>query len=62
MEIHVEGFGGEVVVEHYFAAHECFEGKRGEHVESETETCYVDHDVVSGEVVEHVALGEVAEG
>jgi len=57
MEIHVERFVGEPVVEHYFAADEGFEGEGGEHVEAETETGDVYHGVVGGEVVEDVALG-----
>lgn len=61
MEVHVEGFVGEPVVEHYFAADECFKGEGGEHVEAETETSDVDHCIVGWEIVEDVALGEGAE-
>lgn len=62
MEMHVEGFPWEPVVEHYFAANECFEGEGGEHVEAETETCEVYEGRAGGEIVEHVAEGVGAEG
>jgi hypothetical protein len=57
MQIHVEGFTGEPVIEHYFSADECFERECREHVEAETKTGDVDHRVVGGEVVEDVSLG-----
>ncbi|KAF4625824.1 hypothetical protein G7Y89_g12339 [Cudoniella acicularis] len=62
MQVHVEGFVGEPVIEHDFAADEGFEGEGGEHVEAEAEAGDVHHGAVCGEVVEDVSLGEGAEG
>jgi len=62
MEVHVKGFRGEIVIEDYLAADEGFEGESGKHVEAETEASEVHHGVVGGEIIEHVALGQVAEG
>ena len=56
MQVHVEGFAREPVVEHYFAAYEGFEREGGEHVQTETESGDVDHYVIGGEVVEDVSL------
>lgn len=47
---------------HDFAADKGFQWERREHVQPEAEARDVDHDVCFGEVVEHVALGEGAEG
>lgn len=62
MQVHIERLSWEPVIEHHFTADEGFEGESGEHVEPETETRYVDHRVVGGEVVENVAFGFGAEG
>lgn len=62
MQVHVERFAREVVVEHDLAADKGLERQRGEHVEAEAQARDVDHGVVRGEVVEHVAQGLVAEG
>lgn len=62
MQVHVEGVAGEIVVEHHLAADKGFQRQSGEHVEAETEAGDVDHGVVGGEVVEHVAEGAVAKG
>ena len=47
---------------HDLAADEAFERQGGEHVEAEAEAGNVDEDVVGGEVVQDVALGQGAEG
>lgn len=62
MKVHIKRFTGEPIIEHDFSANEGFEGEGSEHVEAETETGYVYHYVVGGEVVEDVALGEGTEG
>ncbi|TGO57430.1 hypothetical protein BOTNAR_0201g00160 [Botryotinia narcissicola] len=62
MEMHVEWFAGEPVVEHDFTTDKSFEGEGGEHVEAETETGEVDERVCCGEVVEDVAEGFGTEG
>ena len=62
MQVHVERLAREVVVEHDLAADEGLEGQGGEHVEAEAQAGHVDHDVVAGEIVEHVADGLVAKG
>lgn len=46
MQVHVERFAGEPVVEHNFSADESFEREGGEHVEAETKPGDVDHYVV----------------
>ena len=53
---------GEVVLGHDFAANKALQRQSGDHVQPEAQARDVDHDVVCGEVVEHVALGHVAEG
>jgi len=53
---------GEVILGHDFAADEALQRQRGDHVQPEAEARDVDHDVVGGKVVEHIALGHVAEG
>ncbi|QSZ31574.1 hypothetical protein DSL72_001141 [Monilinia vaccinii-corymbosi] len=62
VQVHVEGFVVEPVVEHDLAADEGFEGEGREHVEAEAEAGEVDERVGGGEVVEHVAEGVGAEG
>lgn len=53
---------GKVVVVHYFAAHEAFQRKGGEHIQTEAETGNLDHEVALWrEVVEDVAFREIAE-
>ncbi|KFZ03873.1 hypothetical protein V502_10585, partial [Pseudogymnoascus sp. VKM F-4520 (FW-2644)] len=54
------GRGGEEI-HHYLAADEGFEGEGGEHVQPEAEAGDVDEGG-GGEVIEHVAIGEGAEG
>lgn len=61
MQVHVERFAGEPVIEHDFSADERFERESGQHVESEAETCDVDHCVVRWKIVEDVAFGFGAE-
>ena len=62
MAIGVVVFIGEPVVLHDFAANKGFQWESGKHVKAEKETRYVDHEVVIGKVVEHIAEGLVAEG
>lgn len=51
-----------VILVHDFTTHEGLEGKSGQHVQAEEEARDVDHEVILGEVVEHVAEGFVAKG
>lgn len=62
VQVHVEGLAGKVVVEHDLAADKGLERQGREHVEAEAQPRDVDHGVVGGEVVEHIALRLVAEG
>lgn len=55
------GFLGEPVVVHDFSAHEGFKWKGRKHVEAETQPRNVDHEIIVGKVVEHVAEGLVTE-
>ncbi len=59
--VRLVGLLREPVVVHHLPAHEALEGQGSEHVEAEAEARDVDQDVVGGEVVEHVALGQGAE-
>lgn len=58
----IEGLVGEPESDHDVAADEALERERRDHVEAEAEAGDVDHEVVGGEVVEHVALGGGPEG
>lgn len=62
MPVRVVMFVWKPIVVHYFPADESFEREGGEHIEAEEETCDVDHEIISGEVVEYVAERFVAEG
>jgi len=54
--------GRVVVVFHDFATDEAFERQRGQHIQAEAEAGDVDEEVVGGEVVEDVALCQIAKG
>lgn len=63
MSIRLIWFIGEPVVVHDFSTDETFEWECREHIETEAEAGDLDHDVaLRGEVIEDVALCEVAEG
>lgn len=62
MEVHIERLPREIVVEHDLAADKSLERERGQHVQAETQPRHVDHRVVGGEIIEHIAQGLVAKG
>lgn len=50
-----------IVVIHHFATDKAFQGQCSKHVETETESCDLHHEVaLGGEIVQYVALGEIA--
>lgn len=62
MSIRLVGFLGEPVIIHHLPADEAFEREGGEHVETEAEPRHVDEDIVGGEVVEDISLGQGTKG
>lgn len=62
MQIHVKRLSWEPIVEHDFPTDERFEWQSRKHIESEAESCHVDHNVVGWEVVENISFGERTEG
>lgn len=62
MAVWVVRLAGEVVFCHDLATDEAFQRESCDHVEAETETGDVDHDVFGWEVVQDVAFRHVAEG
>jgi len=61
MAIHVERLVRKVVERHDFSADKAFQRQSREHIQSEAETGNVDHDIVGGEIVQHISLSHVAE-
>lgn len=62
MSVWVVRFVWEIVLVHDLPADEGLKRQRGEHVQTEEETCDVHHHVVVWEVVEHIAECLVAKG
>lgn len=52
----------EPIIVHDFPTHKGFERQCCEHVETKEEAGDVDHDIVIGEVVQHIAEGFVTKG
>jgi len=50
------------IVGHDFSTYEGFERKRSKHVEAETQSRNIDHEVIIWKVIQHVAEGFVSEG
>lgn len=62
MPVRVPWLGREVVIRHDLPADEAFEGKGGQHVETEAEPSDVSHQIIRREVVEDIALRLIAKG
>jgi len=50
------------IVGHDFSAYKGFERKRSKHVEAETQSRNIDHEVIIRKVIQHVAKRFVSEG